>query len=141
MNITDAASIVYSGPNSWLYGVITKMERQIATLDALDLYDIGAEARQKLRGVGEGLHLLEGEDAHAVKGLAVLDGIGIGDCSEFHAPTLPGEPSGSSGRGPILGHDGRKFCWRCAVHDHAIATQRKLIAYCRDAASGGPNRG
>lgn len=37
MNITDAASIVYAGhsPTSWLYGVITKLERQIAALDAL----------------------------------------------------------------------------------------------------------
>ena len=36
MNITDAASIVYAGhsPASWLYGVVTKLERQIANLDA-----------------------------------------------------------------------------------------------------------
>lgn len=36
MNLNDAASIVYAGhsPTSWLYNVITKLERQIATLDA-----------------------------------------------------------------------------------------------------------
>ena len=36
MNITDAASIVYAGhsPASWLYNVVTKLERQIADLDA-----------------------------------------------------------------------------------------------------------
>ena len=36
MNLTDAASIVYAGhsPTSWLYNVVTKLERQIATLDA-----------------------------------------------------------------------------------------------------------
>lgn len=38
MNINDAASIVYSGhshsPASWLYNVVTKLERQIANLDA-----------------------------------------------------------------------------------------------------------
>ena len=32
MNINEAALIVYS-PTSWLYGVITQLERQIADLD------------------------------------------------------------------------------------------------------------
>lgn len=51
MNINVAASIVYAGhsPASWLYNVITKLERQIATLD-----DLGADTsllRQHLKNV------------------------------------------------------------------------------------------
>ena len=38
----------------------------------LDLDDVGAEASQQLRGVRQRLHLLRGEDADAVEGLAVL---------------------------------------------------------------------
>jgi hypothetical protein len=36
MTLNDAASIVYSGhhPASWLYNVVTKLERQITALDA-----------------------------------------------------------------------------------------------------------
>ena len=35
-----------------------------------DLHHVGAEPSQELGGVGEGLHLLEGEDAHPVERLA-----------------------------------------------------------------------
>jgi hypothetical protein len=36
----------------------------------LDLYDVGAEPREHLRGVRERLHLLGREHAHAVERLA-----------------------------------------------------------------------
>ena len=69
---------------------------QIATLHALDLDHIGTQSGQQLGGVGECLHLLECEDAHAIEGLAVLDGIGVGDRSEFHGA----DPTGSGGTTP-----------------------------------------
>jgi hypothetical protein len=56
----------------------------------LDLHDVGAEAGQELGGVGERLHLLEGEDAHAVERLPRAGRAGVHDVSEAHGA----EPSG-----------------------------------------------
>jgi hypothetical protein len=63
---------------------------QVAALRVLDLDDLRPEAGQELRGVGEGLHLLEGEHAHAVERLAGGGGTGVGDVPEAHAATLLG---------------------------------------------------
>ena len=51
----------------------------------LDLDHVGAEAGEQLGGVGEGLHLLGGQDADAVERLAVVGGAGVRDVSELHA--------------------------------------------------------
>ena len=58
---------------------------EVAALGVLDLHHVGAEAGQQLGGVGERLHLLEGEDAHAVERLAGARRAGVGDVSEAHA--------------------------------------------------------
>jgi hypothetical protein len=57
---------------------------RLAVAGVLDLHDLGAEAGQQLRGVGEGLHLHGGQDPHAVERLAVPRRVGVGDVSEAH---------------------------------------------------------
>ena len=57
---------------------------RLAVHRVLDLHDVGAEPGQQLRRVGQRLHLLGGEDPHAVERLAVLSALGVGDVSEFH---------------------------------------------------------
>ncbi|CAB4324757.1 unannotated protein [freshwater metagenome] len=69
---------------------------EVAAFHALDLDDISTHARQQLCGVGECLHLLEGEDANAIERFAVLNGVGIGDCSEFHGADVTGRRRGDS---------------------------------------------
>jgi len=63
--------------------------------ERLDLHDVGAEAGEELGGVRQGLHLLQGEDAHPFEGLAVLQGICVDDISEFHG--VEGIAGGGSG--------------------------------------------
>ena len=54
----------------------------------LDLHDVGAEPREQLGGVGEGLHLLGRQHAHAVERLAEALRVGVGDVAESHGDTL-----------------------------------------------------
>ena len=56
----------------------------LAVHRVLDLDHLGAEAGQQLGGVGERLHLLDGEDAHAVERLAPRGGFGVGGLPEAH---------------------------------------------------------
>src|SRR5690348_12927475 len=50
----------------------------------LDLDDLGAETGQELRPPGQGLHLLDRQDADAVEWLAVAGGAGVGGVSQSH---------------------------------------------------------
>ena len=58
----------------------------LAVHGVLDLDDLGAEAGEQLGGVGQRLHLLGGEDAHAVERLPVAGRRRVGDVAELHAP-------------------------------------------------------
>ena len=50
----------------------------------LDLHDVGAEAREQLRGERQRLHLLEREHAHAFQWLAVRHRLSVRDVAEPH---------------------------------------------------------
>ena len=62
---------------------------EVARAGRLDLDHLGAEAPEQLRGVGERLHLLEGENAHAGEGLAPVFRPGVDDVPELHRPSRP----------------------------------------------------
>ena len=62
----------------------------------LDLHHVGAEAGEQLGGVGQRLHLLEGEHPHAVEGLAEREGVGVSGVSELHGGDPTGRPSTGS---------------------------------------------
>ena len=62
---------------------------EVAGAGRLDLDHLGAEATQQLGGVGERLHLLEGEDAHAVERLAPPRRLRVDDVTELHGPSRP----------------------------------------------------
>jgi hypothetical protein len=75
-------------------GVGHRRERpatEVPALGVLDLHHLGPEAAEELRGVREGLHLLEGEHAHAVERLARPRRTGVGDVPEAHAATVLGD--------------------------------------------------
>ena len=57
---------------------------RLAVHRVLDLDHVGTESGQQLGGERERLHLLGGEDAHAVQRLAVEDGVGVPDFAELH---------------------------------------------------------
>jgi hypothetical protein len=56
----------------------------LAGAGRLHLHDVGAEPGQQLGAVRQCLHLLDGQDAHAVERLAVPQRLGVGDVSELH---------------------------------------------------------
>jgi hypothetical protein len=58
---------------------------EITGAGRLDLHHVGAQPAQQLGGPGQGLHLLEREDAHAVERLAPLGRVGIDDVAQLHA--------------------------------------------------------
>ena len=60
----------------------------------LDLDHLRAESGQELRGVGERLHLLSGQDSHPVEGLAERNGVGIGDVTQVHGGDTTSERPG-----------------------------------------------
>ena len=62
---------------------------EVARAGRLDLDHLGPEAPQQLGGVGEGLHLLEGEDADAGERLAPVRRLRIDDVAQLHGPSRP----------------------------------------------------
>jgi hypothetical protein len=61
---------------------------QVAVDGVLDLDDVGAEAGEQLCGERQGLHLLEGEDPHAVERLAVREGRFVHHFAESHGVSV-----------------------------------------------------
>jgi hypothetical protein len=57
---------------------------RLARPGVLDLDHVGAEAGQELGGVGQRLHLLGGQDAHAVEGPPVRGCVAVDHVSELH---------------------------------------------------------
>ena len=62
---------------------------EVTRAGRFDLDHLGTEAPQELRGVGQRLHLLEGEDAHAGERLAPVLRLGVDDVPELHGPSRP----------------------------------------------------
>ena len=62
---------------------------EVTGAGCLDLDHLGAEPTEQLGGKGEGLHLLEGEDADAVERLAPLCRVGVGDVAQLHVMSRP----------------------------------------------------
>ena len=63
---------------------------QVAAGWMLHLDDRCAESAEQLRCIGEGLHLLEGKDAHAIEWLAVCECFDIADVAKVHGATVSG---------------------------------------------------
>ena len=59
-----------------------------AVARVLDLDHLGAEPAEQHRGVGQRLHLLDREDAHAVERLAVVLRPGVADVTNLHGSTF-----------------------------------------------------
>ena len=57
---------------------------EVAGAGRLDLHHVGAQAAQQLGGPGQGLHLFESEDAHAVEWLAPSGRVGVDDVAQLH---------------------------------------------------------
>src|SRR4051812_22997681 len=81
---------------------------RLAGARCLHLHDIGAETGEQLGAVRQGLHLLDGQDAHAVERLPVLQRVGVGDISELHAghSTERSRTERSDGSGRASGPEG-----------------------------------
>ena len=62
---------------------------EVARAGRLDLDHLGAEAPQQLGGVGERLHLLEGQDADAGQRLAPVRRFRVDDVAQPHGPSRP----------------------------------------------------
>ena len=62
---------------------------EVARARRLDLDHLGAEPPEELGGVGQRLHLLEGEHADAVERLAPVRRFRVDDVAEFHGPSRP----------------------------------------------------
>ena len=62
---------------------------EIAGARRLHLDDVGAQPAEQLGGVGERLHLLEGEDPHAVERLAPVRRLRVDDVAQLHAMSRP----------------------------------------------------
>ena len=60
---------------------------QVASHRVLDLDHLRTHAGHELGGVGERLHLLDGQDANAIKRLAVGRVLGSGDVADSHGLT------------------------------------------------------
>ena len=67
---------------------------EVAGPGRLDLHDLGPQPAEQLGGPGQGLHLLEREDAHAVEGLAPGRRVRVDDVAQLHARSRSsGSPS------------------------------------------------
>ncbi len=62
---------------------------EVAGAGRLDLDHVGTEAAEQLGGVGQRLHLLEGQDPDAVEWLAPVRRLGIDDVAELHVMSRP----------------------------------------------------
>ena len=62
---------------------------EVARAGRLHLDDLGTEPAEQLGGVGERLHLLEGQDPDAVERLAPVRRLRVDDVAELHATSRP----------------------------------------------------
>ena len=62
---------------------------EVAGAGRLDLHHLGTEAPQELGGIGQRLHLLEGEDADTGQRFAPVRRLRVDDVAQPHGPSRP----------------------------------------------------